>query len=251
MIGELQDRPVPALVRKPVIDLVGDDHRPPLPAQRGDATQAIGSEHGPGRVAGRVDQDGFRPGTDAPGHGVGSQLKPVMARDPDGGRNASGIADEVRIAGVIRIRQHDLVAGVEKMAEQEQHGGRGAGRDEDALGRDVDTVRHAVVLGDRLAKREDAQAVGVLGAAILQSLLRCVSDDSGRFEVGLAELQVNHVDAPPLEVFCPLAHLDGEEWLDQRAARRHHPVFPKRLRARRICHIMRGPSRRTLDLLPG
>src|SRR5262249_22991638 len=62
---------------------------------------------------------------------------------------------------------------------------------------------------------------------------------------------MNHVDAPPLEIDGPFAHLDGKERLDRSAARRHHPVLPRRLRARRICHIICGPSRRTLDLLPG
>ena len=93
--------------------------------------------------------------------------------------------------------------------------------------------------------------MGVLGASVLESLLGGIANHGGRLEIGLAQLEVNDVHSRTLEIFRPLAHLDGEEWLDHLAAPRHHPALPRRRRARRICHIMDGPSRSTLDLLPG
>src|SRR4030095_9737953 len=54
----------------------------------------------------------------------------------------------------------------------------------------------------------------VPGAPILDRALEGVTDDLGRFEVRLAELEMDHVDAGPFELLGPFCHLDGKEGLD-------------------------------------
>ncbi len=78
-----------------------------------------------------------------------------------------------------------------------------------------------------------------------------VADDRWRLEVWLAELEVNHVDAGPLELLGSFGHLDREKRLDllDPPSERHARLLIRR-RAIMICQSMPGPCRSTLTLLP-
>jgi len=235
-----------------VIDLVGDDQRAAVTAQGADRGHAIGGENRAGRIGGRVDHDGSGPRGDPFPDRLGPVLKAVLFGDAHVDRPPLGVLDEVRIARVVRIAQHDLVAGIQQMSEQQQHRGRGAGRDEDLVGRDRHAVGARVVLRDRLPQRQDAQAVRVARPAVLDRARQGVADGRWRLEIGLAELEVDDVDAGALELLGSLRDLDGEERLDLLDALRegHERRLPTRRRARATCQSMAGPWRSTPTLLP-
>src|SRR2546422_4571113 len=99
----------------------------------------------------------------------------------------------------------DLVARVEEVAEEEEHRRRGPRGHEDLVRRDADAVRRRVVRGDRLAQGEDAEAVRVARAAVLDRLLDRLTDHRRRLEVRLAELEVHDVHARALECLRPFS----------------------------------------------
>ena len=241
-LGELEDRPVPPLVAEPMVDLVGDDERPAGGRELRDPRQALGREDGAGRIRGRVDQDGLRARSDPLADRLRTILEAVVLGDPHVDGRALGVADEVRVAGVVRIAQDDLVGRIEKVAEDEEHRRRRSRRDEDLVRRDRDAVGRQVVLGDRLAERQDAEAVRVASVTVLDRLLERLADHRWRLEVRLAELEVDHVDARPLERLRALSHLDREERLDlPDPPREAHPALPALRLARTICHSIPGP----------
>src|SRR5581483_3914866 len=108
-----------------------------------------------------------------------------------------------------------------------------------------------------LAQRQDAERVRVAGAPVLERLLGRLADHRRGLEVRLPELQMDDVDALPLERLRPLEHLHGQERLDLlRAARDHDGRPPRgnrstRRRAASTSRSMRGPWRSTLTLEPG
>ena len=251
-VRELEDRAVPALVAEPVIDLVGDDERPAPAAQLADGGHALGRQHGAGGIGGRIDHDRSGPRADPALDRFGSILKAVLLRHADVDRLSLGVADEVRIARIVGIAQDDLVPGIQQMPEEQQHGRRGAGRDENLIRRDRHAVRARVVLRDRFPQRQDSEAVRVPCTAVPDRAREGVTNDRRRLEVGLAELEVDHVDASPLELLGPLGHLDRQKWLDvlDPPRERHDRLRVTLLRALRICQSIPGPCRRTRTLLP-
>src|SRR5215470_15261685 len=169
--------------------------------------------------------------------------------------SAAWIADEVRVYGVTGIREEHFVARVEERGEEQEHGGRGAGRDENLIGRDGDAVASAVVIGDGLAEGQDAQAVGIARAAVLESPLGRLPHHGRRVEVRLAKLEVDDVFALPLELLRALEDLHGQKGLDHLGAAGGHGRLrsrrASRRRARTICPSIRGPSRSTSTFEPG
>jgi hypothetical protein len=138
------------------------------------------------------------------------------------------------------------------MAEEQQHGGRRAGRDEDLVDTDGHAVGAEVVFRDRLSQLEDPGAVRVAGASVLDGAVHRIAYRRRRLEIRFAEREIDDVDALPLELLRAFGHLDGEEWFDiGGAARRHRNAPPVRRRALTISHSMRGPSVSTPTLLPG
>ena len=98
------------------------------------------------------------------------------------------------------------------------------------------------MLSDRLAQREDPEAVGVASATVLERSLESLPDHEGRLEVGLAKLQMDHVDASSLQRLGTLTHLDGQEGLDLLdAPREPHRPLQMRNRARTIWFTIPGP----------
>src|SRR5207245_4314848 len=112
--------------------------------------------------------------------------------------------------------------------------------------------RARVVLRDRFAQWQDSGAVRVPCTAVLERAGEGVSNDRRRLEVGLAELEVDHVDAGPLELPGPLGHLDREKGLDflDPPRERHEHLRLTLPRARRICQSITGPCCSTPTLLP-
>ena len=104
-----------------------------LSPELGDRRHALGGQHGARGIRRRVDHDGPRPSGEPLADRLGPVLEAVFLGHPDVDRSSVGVSDEVRVARVIRVAQHDLVAGIEQVAEEEQHRRRGAGRDQDLI----------------------------------------------------------------------------------------------------------------------
>src|SRR5205823_4853803 len=117
-------------------------------------------------------------------------------------------------------------------------------------------IARVVVLGDGLPQRQDAERVRVPRATVLQRLLGRLADHRRRVEIGLAELQVDHVGAEALQRLGAMEDFDGEKRLDGLRAPRDHgrpraPPAPTRSRAAMTWASIRGPSLATLTREPG
>ena len=73
-----------------------------------------GAEHGPGRIGGRVDEDGPRPRRERRRHRVGPELEAIGLVHVHVDRLRLGELHELRIAGVVRVGEHHLVAPLER-----------------------------------------------------------------------------------------------------------------------------------------
>src|SRR5438874_847370 len=80
--------------------------------------------------------------------------------------------------------------------------------------RDPDAVRGGVVVDDRFPQRQDAEARGVLRAAVLDRAQRRVGDDGRCLEIRFTELEMDDVDSRAFQLERALRDLDGEERLD-------------------------------------
>jgi hypothetical protein len=127
-VGVLEDRAVAPALGEAVVDLVGDDEGGPLLRQRGDDRHPLRRQHRSGGITWRVDQDGPRAGSQAGPDGLGTILEAILFGRVHVNGHALGVTDEVRIAGVVRIAEDDLVARIEERAEQQEHRRRRAGR---------------------------------------------------------------------------------------------------------------------------
>ena len=109
------------------------------------------------------------------------------------------------------------------------------------------------MLRDRFAEREDAEAVRVARPTVLDRARQGIAHGRRRLEIGLAELEVHHVDAGALELLGAFRDLDGEKRLDllDPPCERHGRLLPTRRRACKICQSIPGPWRNTPTLLPG
>jgi hypothetical protein len=118
----------------------------------------------------------------------------------------------VPVAGIARIGEQHLVALVEQHPEGKQQGGARSRRNDDAARRDVDAVAASIEPRDRLAQLPQAERRGVVHALVVERLLRRIDDRLRRAEIGLADLQVDHVPALRLHLArecLDLHHLEG------------------------------------------
>ena len=154
-----------------MVDLVGDDQRARSRASAAMAAIRSRREHGPGRIGRRVDED--RAGARAeplPRSASGRYWNPSLLGDVHADRHALGVPDEVRIAGVVGVGQHDLVApGSSRWPKSSSIAGEVPGVTRICSGETFTPYVRAVVLGDRLAQRQDAEACRVPGAAVLDA----------------------------------------------------------------------------------
>jgi hypothetical protein len=120
----------------------------------------------------------------------------------------------------VRRPDHHLVTGIDQQREHEQHRRRRAARHDHALGIDPHREPAREIRGDRLAQLEQAAAVGVAGLARTQRVRTSLHHGRRRREVGLADLEVQHLAARALDRERALHHLHREERLDQGDARR-------------------------------
>ena len=201
-------------VQQTVVDLVGNQRR----AQRRQRLERGARLHRARRVRRRGHQDGARARRERGAHAF--RIEPVavgrIGRHQHG--HAALRADDVRIAGVVRGAEHDLVAGIEQPREHQQQRRRGAAGHDHALGIERAPGAPADVERDRLAQLAQSAAVGVVRVAGRERRARRLDHGRRGREVGLADLEVHDAPARALELERALQHLHGEEGLDARSS---------------------------------
>ena len=95
-------------------------------------------------------------------------------------------ANEWVVAGITRIRQQHLIAGVDQYAHGKQQRGAGARGDGDALRRDFYLIARPIKLRDGFTQFGDAERRGVGKTAHLQRLRRCIQHRLRRGKIRLA-----------------------------------------------------------------
>ncbi len=88
--------------------------------------------------------------------------------------------------------------------------------------------------------------------AVLDRASEGVAHGRRRLEIGLAELEMHHVDPGALELLRPFRDLDGQKRLDllHSSSEGHGRLPPMRRLACTICQSIPGPWRTTPTLLP-
>ncbi len=101
--------------------------------------------------------------------------------------------EDVAVGRIARRRQRHPVADVEGGQEGQQEGARRAGGDHHLPRRHGGAVGPAVMVGDRLAQRRDAQRHGVADLVVAQRRLGRRQHAGRRRGAGLADLEMQHV----------------------------------------------------------
>ncbi len=112
-------------------------------------------------------------------------------------------AQEMAVAGIAGVGEQPVASGVHQQAAGEQQRTGAAGRDQHALGVDLQAVALAVEGGDGLAQRRQSARRGIAGVAGRQRRLAGFDDRRCGGEVRFAYLQVDHVVALALERLGP------------------------------------------------
>ena len=112
-----------------------------------------------------------------------------------------------------------------------------AGRDHDEVGRDLGPEAAIEVLRHRLAQGRDAGRVGIAVLAVAQRLDRRFDDVRGRFEIRLADAEIDDVAPFALQfgrlrehresVLLAHAREGGIDWNDEENLRRRRPLLAK------------------------
>ena len=167
-------------------------------------------QHGPGRVVRRVEDEQPRARRDQRGDLLDVHPEVVRLAQRRGDRRASDVARHRLVDREARVRVDDLVAIVDQREHGVEHDRLRAGRDDHLLGRGLDPLPALHVGHDRLAQRRDAGGGRVVRRALVQQRPgRGLGDVARRVEVGLADLQVDHVAAGRLERTGARGGLEG------------------------------------------
>ena len=204
VVGELEHAVLRPLVGEAVVDLVRD-HPGPEATEGGRARSALSTV--PVGLGGRVDEQPLGPRAVRPPPRAGGGRRPRhpparrRARRPRTRRSSGGGVAGIREAMTRR-------PGVEQRAEEQQHRGRRARGHQDLLGPSRRSGCGQVWRSPRATA--GSRGCGRSGCA----RPRPSRPPRATAGVGLAELQVNDVDALPLERLGRAEDLDGQERLD-------------------------------------
>ena len=136
--------------------------------------------------------------------------KSYASRSGRSDRRAADIAGHRLVDREARVRVDDLVAVIDQREHGVEHDRLCARRDDHLLGRGLDPLPALHVGDDRLAQRQDAGGGRVVRRSLVQERARRrLGDVARRVEVGLADLQVDHVAAGRLERAGARGGLEG------------------------------------------
>ena len=130
--------------------------------------------------------------------------------------------DEIGIAGVVGIGDDHLVALLEKGREEDHHGRRGAGGDEDLIGRNGHAVALSIMIADRLPQFQEAETVGVVGLPLLQGAHAGLLDALRRVEIRLSDLEMDDIFAAPFHLLRGFQDIHDDEGRDLRGSFSDH-----------------------------
>ncbi len=133
--------------------------------------------------------------------------------DPEG-------AGDVAIAGIAGLGHQQLIALIQQRQERQHEPGRRAGRDDHLGRRYVDVVGIAVMPGDPLAQRRDAERVGIAEQLPVDGGLHRLPHHARRRCSGLSDFHVNNIVAFCDAFICRAHHVHDHERRDLAAAGR-------------------------------
>ena len=107
-------------------------------------------------------------------------------------------ARDLPVTGIAGLRQGKPVAGIEESQKRQNKSRRGARRDNDPAGGNVEIVRLAVMVRNALAKFGQAKRVGIAKRASAHLAFDGLAHEAGRGRPRLADLHVNDVVASSL-----------------------------------------------------
>ena len=160
-------------------------------------------EHGAARVVRRVEYDEARVLVDQRRELVKVGVVVELAAQGHGDRLGAAEVHHGGVDGEAGVRVDDLGAGLRERQQGEEHDGLGAGGNDDLLPLVLEAAALTSVAGDGLPDLRDARGGDVVGEARVQRVDGGSLDVGRRLEVGLADLEVNDVDALGLEGLCP------------------------------------------------
>ncbi len=197
----------------------------PSAFRRGDERgKRVGGHHGAGRIGGAREQHAGERARAVCGDHIGGGQRPAIARrNLDRHRLAAERREDVAVRRIARTGDGDPVARLEHGEKGEHEARRGAGRDDDAAGIEVDAVALAVMGGDARAQRRDAERLGVADRPP-EGGLRGGACARRRRRRRLADLHVDDPAPRRLEPRRPRHHVHHDESGHVAAQRgRHQP----------------------------
>ena len=208
--GQGRDAERLALVLQAAVDLVGEDDEIVLHRELGEPLDVLVRQDGSGRVVRRVEDEQPRARRDQRGDLLDVHPEVVRLAQRGGDRRAADVARHRLVDREARVRVDDLVAVVDQGEHGVEHDRLCARRDDHLLGRGLDPLPALHVGDDRLAQRRDAGGGRVVRRSLVQQRpRRGLGDVARRVEVGLADLQVDHVAAGRLERTGARGGLEG------------------------------------------
>src|SRR5262245_4591253 len=138
-------------------------------------------------------------GCDLRQHLLGGKGKLVLFTEADRHRLGAGVLDHRAIDGKSRVWIHDLDAGLSEHQDREEHGWLAARHDDDAVGVDLDAVPAPKIGGDGLTQRQNALRRRITMLTIAQRLDGSIDDVLRRFEIRLANAEVDDILALALQ----------------------------------------------------
>ena len=197
-----------SVVQDPAVDLIGEDDEIVADRQVGDGLQVGSGQDAARRVRRGVDDEHPRPRRDEGRELVEIDPEVVLHPDRHGNRRRTDEPGQGFVDRVARVRDEDLVAGVDQPENGIEHHALAADRHEHPIWRHLEALPGGRVLGDRFAELRDPRIRGVVGCPVIERSLRGLPRIRGRVEVGFTDLKVDDVPAGGLEGAGPGGDLE-------------------------------------------
>ena len=151
-----------AVVNNVLVNFIGDGEGVPAHAEVADEFQLLAREYFSRGIVRRVDDDGFGLGAERAREFVAVEI-PVRRLKLHEARRGAGENRVGTVIFVVRLEDHDFVAGIDDSHHRRHHGfGRAAGDGDFAFGIDAHALRALEFPGDGVAQFFRAPGDGVL-----------------------------------------------------------------------------------------
>ena len=206
-LGEGGDAGVTANVVDVLVDLVGDDDYLRVARQDvGQSLQLVVAVDAARGVRRRAEDERLRLGRDGGLELLGRDLEVLINAGGQDHVRALGQLDHLHVAHPVGGGHDDFVARIDEAEQGVADGLLGAVRDDDLVDGEVESVLVFEFGDDGFPQIQVARDGGVERVVVVDGLLRGGLDGVGGEEIGLADAQVDDVDALCLQLIAFLRH---------------------------------------------